>query len=169
MKKIFGIVCIISFLTVGTAFAQMDMTNMPAQNAASAQSIQSSPTLSAALSDIYRSQNVVDLSQLSCAKITEAQFEKLGDVIMGLGITEEQHTAMENMMGGENSTMSKSAHINLGRSYLSCLGSNPSGFMAVMGGYYGGNNWFGYVTTILFWILLVLGILSLIKRLKRNK
>ncbi len=129
---------------------------------------------------------------------------------MGYGITEQQHTAMENMMGGEGSATVKQAHINMGRAYLGCWSnyngapsmmsmigyfynntSTPQayglpgygmmngyygngmmgrGFASgwnMMGGYYGDYSWTGWITTVLIWILLILGIVALLRWLKK--
>ena len=144
-----------------------------------------------AIKDISTSQNINDEKQIDCSKVTDSQFEKLGDASMGLGITEEQHKSMENMMGGEGSLTLKQAHINMGRAYLGCWANyqgQPSINSPMMGGQYGvdsrqysyGNmiNWstmmggyglFGGVTMILFWALLVLAIVAIVKWLKDRK
>ncbi|MFA5991644.1 MAG: hypothetical protein WC794_05385 [Candidatus Doudnabacteria bacterium] len=172
------------------------------------------PAINTALQDIYTSQNINSQSQVSCSKITDDQFEKLGDASMGYGITEQQHTAMENMMGGEGSATVKQAHINMGRAYLGCwanynsapvqipmmgyysanstnsvtglpgyrmmngyynnqgsngitgLGFNQGWNM--MGGFNGGYGWFGLVTMIFIWALLILSIAALVKWLKKK-
>ncbi len=54
---------------------------------------------------------------------------------------------------------------------------NPRGMMSydfnsgggMMGGYNGGYYWFGWVTMILVWALLILGIIALVRWLKKNK
>ena len=203
MKKIIIASIVASFLFAGTASAQMGMMNYGQQNNTSVTQSGQNSTIDAALQDIYKTQNVTDTSNISCAKVTDAQFEKLGDAVMGYGITEQQHTAMENMMGGEGSATLAQAHINMGRSYLGCWanynsgpssmpmmgyssGSSTSGTYAQTGNYYspqrmmdygfntgwgmmGGHNWFGWVTQILIWILLILGIVVLVKWLRKNK
>ncbi len=43
------------------------------------------------------------------------------------------------------------------------------GFPSMMGSYYGGYGWFGWVTMILVWVLLALGIAAAVKWLRKNK
>lgn len=200
MKKLLSVLFVASFLlTAGTASAQMGMMNYSGQNNTTVAQSSQSPTISAALQDIYNSQNINNQSQLDCAKVTDTQFEKLGDAVMGYGITEQQHTAMENMMGGEGSATVKLAHINMGRSYLGCWanynsgptpmmgylsGSSTPGVYGQAGGYYGpagmmgygfnsgwnmmgGYYWFGWITMLLVWILLLLSIVALVKWLRK--
>jgi hypothetical protein len=197
MKKLFGIVAVFIFLFigVGTASAQMGMMRYVGQNSYVAVQPDPSSTIGLALQDIYNSQNIVSQNQVACAAVTDAQFEKLGDAVMGYGITEQQHTAMENMMGGEGSATLKQAHINMGRSYLGCWSnykagpvgvpmmgylngtSTPTGYVqtnpyyggpwGMMGGYYSGYHWFGWATMALVWALLILGIVALVRWLKK--
>ncbi len=157
----------------------------------------SDSNINAALQDIYTSQNVSSQSKVECSKVTDSQFEKLGDAYMGYGISDQQHTAMENMMGGEGSATLAQAHITMGRAYLGCWAGYNSGpvLMPMMGRYlnnsyatpygsYGmmGTGWgfgsmmsgwggaysiFGWVTMLLVWVLLILGILTLLRFLRK--
>jgi hypothetical protein len=194
MKKIISLLFATGFfLVVAPAFAQ---GSMMMGNTATTTQQTTSPAIDAALQDIYKTQSISSQSQIICSKVTDNQYEKLGDASMGAGITEQQHTVMENMMGGEGSATVKQAHINMGRSYLGCwanYNSAPSmgmmgnigaqsGFMndghprsGMMGGFggiggmYRGFAWFGGITTILVWSVLILSIISLLKWLKKNK
>ncbi len=197
MKKIYSVFLVATFFIAGTASAQMGMMNYSAgnNNAVTASTTQNS-TISTALQAIYATQNINSQSQIICSKVTDTQFEKLGDAVMGYGITEQQHTAMENMMGGEGSATLTQAHINMGRSYIGCWANYSSAPMPMMGlygsstptNYYsmmgnrsygnwgmmsgsyadGYNNWSNWITMILAWVFLGLGIAALIKWL-RNK
>lgn len=127
MKKIILSLFVLSFVLTGTAFAQIGMMGGYWQNGNTIAQPADSTNLNAALQDIYKSQNISNQNQINCAKVTDDQFEKLGDAYMGYGITEQKHTAMENMMGGEGSASLRQAHINMGRSYLSCWANYNSG------------------------------------------
>ncbi len=196
MKKIlFGILSVGFLISAGTAYAQMGMMGGYWQDGSQAQPAQSEE-LSSVLQNIYSSQNVSSRAEVDCSKVTDDQFDKLGDAYMGVMLpNQQQHEAMDNMMGGEGSASLKQAHINMGRSYLGCwsnynsgpvymptmggfgmMGGNgsygnyyaPNGMMGwsgMMGGYYGG---FGWVTMILVWTLLVLGITAAVKWLRKN-
>ncbi len=196
MKKIYSVFLVATFFIAGTASAQMGMMNYSSGNNAVTASTTQNSTISTALQAIYATQNINSQSQIICSKLTDTQFEKLGDAVMGYGITEQQHTAMENMMGGEGSATLTQAHINMGRSYIGCWANYSSAPMPMMGlygsstptNYYsmmgnrsygnwgmmsgsyadGYNNWSNWITMILAWVFLGLGIAALIKWL-RNK
>lgn len=199
MKRIIVSVFVVGFLALaGTASAQMGMMGNYWQTGSQAQPAQSEE-LNNVLQSIYRSQNVGSQAQVDCSKVTDDQFEKLGDAYMGVMLpNEQQHEAMDNMMGGEGSASLRQAHINMGRSYLGCWSDYNSGpvYMPMMGGfggmmnggnfgggyfspngmmgwnmmssYYGGFGWIHWITMILVWSLLVLGIVALAKWLKKN-
>jgi hypothetical protein len=186
---------IISFFVAGSVSAQGMMGRFYNQQGVTSTVQVQDTNIATALKDIFDSQNVSDQTKIDCSKVTDSQFEKLGDAYMGLGISEQQHTAMENMMGGEGSITLTQAHINMGRSYLGCWSNykggpsvispmmgqygvvsnqgytygNMMGWPTMMSGYYGGYGVFGIITTILFWVLLILGIFALIKWLRGNK
>ncbi len=190
MKKyIVSILFVASFFIVGTVFAQEMMGNehYNQQTGTTTHQIQST-SITTALQGIYSSQNISTSSQIICGKVTDSQFEKLGDAYMGLGITEQQHTAMENMMGGEGSATLTQAHINMGRAYIGCwanYSSGPSytrmmggygtqmnqsyGYGGMMGGSYNNNGLFGLIVMILLFLLGILGITVLIKWIQKNK
>lgn len=201
MKKII-LALFLSFFITSSASAQMGMMNYyPQKNIDTKTQLDQSSTIDTFLQDIYTTQKTKDQSKISCAKVTDDQFEKLGDAVMGYGTTEQEHTSMENMMGGEGSATLKQSHINMGRSYLGCwsnYNSSPVTMMkyplnntesssyaqypnsypnylnmmgrgnylgyGMMGSY---NGWGGVLTMVLVWILLILGIVFIIKKLKK--
>lgn len=199
MKKIiFSILAVGFFALVGTASAQVGMMGEYWQNNGnSSQSVQSQE-LNANLQNIYKGQNVSGEAQVDCSKVTDVQFEKLGDAYMGVMLpNQQQHQAMDTMMGGEGSASLKQAHINMGRSYLGCWSNYRSGpiYMPMMGGMIGGygqygaypvngmmgnygwgsnmmNGWgfsgFGWITMILIWALLILGIAAAVRWLVKK-
>ena len=180
MKKSIGILFVASFLLTTNVGAQLGTVNRTYSNA----------NITAALQDIYSTQNITDQSKVSCSKVTDVQFEKLGDAVMGSGISEQQHAQMENMMGGEGSATLDRAHLTMGRSYLGCWANYNSGPVNIsmmngnlssnysesanrpwrmMGDSHGDYFWLGSVTMVLFWVLLILSIVALVKSLKKNK
>ena len=186
MKKIIFSLLALGFLfLVGVVNAQMGMMGGYWQNGSK---LVQSDELESVLEDIYSSQNVSDSQNIDCSRVTNDQFNELGDAYMGVMIPDkEQHEAMDNMMGGEGSESLRRAHINMGRSYLGCWSDYSSGpvFMSMMsnstqGGLMGNFGWgsnmmggygfytgFGWITMILFWTLLVLGMLAIIKWLRK--
>lgn len=139
MKKFLIVLFLASFLIVTPVYAQMNMMGggqCTSSGCTTSQDQTTNTNINTALQDIYKTQNVSDQTKINCSKVTDDQFEKLGDASMGAGISEQQHTAMENMMGGEGSSTLKQAHITMGRSYLGCW-SNYNGvpsMMSMMGG-----------------------------------
>lgn len=185
MKKIFGLAVALGLFFAGSASAQM-MGNYWTNGVSGEGQTRPSADINAALQNIYQTQNIGSQSQILCDKVTDSQFEKLGDAVMGYGISEQQHTAMENMMGGENSETLRQAHINMGRSYLGCWANYNGGpaYMPMMGrGFFAGSGpgffrntfgtgWFSGawegVTLLLLWTLLILGIAAIIKWLRKK-
>ena len=184
-RILIGVVMILvaNFLVVSSVSAQGMMgyrsgVNVTASNA----------SVLAELQTIMKVQNINDAAKINCANVTDDQFEKLGDAYMGAGITEQQHAAMEQMMGGEGSATLKQAHINMGRSGLGCWASynsnpwvmpmmggsvppydqlRPSGPM--MSGYYGAYAWAPMITMMLLWLVLLLGAAVLAMKLFKGK
>ncbi|PIR89480.1 MAG: hypothetical protein COU07_01095 [Candidatus Harrisonbacteria bacterium CG10_big_fil_rev_8_21_14_0_10_40_38] len=140
-----------------------------------------SAELNEALESIYAFQNISSLDDVDCKKVTDDQFEFLGDAYMRVMIPDEdQHEAMDNMMGGEGSESLRLAHINMGRSYLGCW-SGYSGtpytmpMMSMMSPYgmgnYANSGWNSAYFTVTFglvWIFLILSIFALVKFLLKK-
>lgn len=139
------------------------------------------------LGEIMSSQNVNKVSEIDCLKVTDEQFEKLGDAVMGvMHPDEKEHESMDQMMGGEGSESVKAMHILMGKRYLGC-GGEMSGMMDMMmpGGMMGGGNntmgemmgwnnwrlssgwaWLGWIFMILILVWIVLGVLGIIVLVK---
>lgn len=175
----------LSFIVAGAASAQFGMMGN-FRNFGGAQSVDSAD-IKKDLQEIYQSQNINSADQLNCGKISDVQFEKVGDAYMELIHPGQAHVYMEQMMGGENSASLKQAHINMGHAYTGCwsgYNSTPL-LMPMMGGYglynnqgagyftsgmmgpwlMSSYNWFSSLTMILFWVLLILGLVAIIKQL----
>jgi len=191
-KTLFGLLVAGFFVLAGSAFAQVGMMGWYPQNnsGADASVLTQNASMESALQEIYKTQNITSSAKVDCSKVTDVQFEKLGDAYMGLMLpNESQHEVMDNMMGGEGSESLTEAHINMGRSYLGCWSNYNSGpvFMPMMGasystnypsggamhgygwgwnmmgGGFGGYSWFGIITMLFLWTLLILGIIALVK------
>lgn len=138
------------------------------------------------ISEITESQNVSSQSDLSCDSINDDQFEELGDAVMQAMIgDDEAHEVMDNMMGGEGSESLRSMHIAMGQRYLGCAQGQfgtmgmMGGMMSMMGtgGWQGGNGFMmnssygpwgamhsGWgVGMILFWIIVIVAVVLLVK------
>lgn len=194
--KIFFSIFTVSFLALaGVASAQMGMMGSYYGQGSGTDELAQSQELDNDLQEIYKNQNIANQGQIDCSKITDEQFEKIGDDYMGAMFTNSvQHEAMDNMMGGEGSESLRQSHINMGRAYLGCWGNYSSGPLhmsmmggrygvgygmmeqgcdgrylgSMMGGYFGGAySWFVWATMALLWSFLVLGIAMSIKWLKK--
>ncbi len=131
--------------------------------------------------------------QLECKNLTEHNFEILGEYFMGQSIDNTQrHEAMNKMMTsmmGEEGE--RQMHVTLGERYSSCdtaatYPQNGWGFMPMMWMREGGGNsmmgydgwdhmmgWsfgiLGWFSMLIFWILLILGVIALIRYLTRSE
>lgn len=101
-------------------------------------------------------------SKVSCNNLNETQLEKIGDYIMEQMHPGEQHTSMENMMGGEESETLKQSHINMARRFY--CGENSINMMGggMMAGMMYGNGMMGYGSSGMWWLWAVLGILFML-------
>lgn len=142
------------------------------------------------VAEIMLSQSVSDKKDIDCQKVTDEQFEELGDAAMDeLHPGGREHELMDRMMGGEGSETLKAMHILMGENYLGCFNKNSQGFGTMgymmnnmMGGLsnpfslnnnnmmynnimgnFGIFGWFGWIFMILFWVLILLGFIALIK------
>jgi uncharacterized membrane protein len=191
MKKLIIAGFIISnslfLLTTQSAHAQMgsmmDLDNDETEirtDESHAQSVE------AVLQDILGQQNVSTVQQLDLAKISDDQWERLGDAVMELQHPGQAHEIMDQMMGGEGSESLSQMHINMGKAYLGYGSSFGPGMMGgnLMGNWNnnslrGGGNYmmgsfstnpmgtfgwgFGWIFMILLWGLIILGIVALVK------
>lgn len=183
-KALLNISLVSLLIPTGIAYAQIGMMGGGYWQGSNQALQAQSDELKSILQSIYTSQNVTSQAEIDCSRVSDEQFEKLGDAYMSVMLpNEQQHQAMDNMMGGEGSDALRQAHITMGRSYLGCWSNYNSGpiYMPMMsngyyphGGYaYGG--WgigmmspFGWITTLLIWTLLVLGIVAIIKWINKK-
>jgi len=104
--------------------------------------------------------------QLECKNLTNDNFEVLGEYFMGQ-MAGSSHEVMNNMMVrmmGEEGE--KQMHIAMGKRNSGCGG----GFMPMMGsgwgnlmGGWGGFGILGWLSMLLFWVLLILSVIALIR------
>ncbi len=110
--------------------------------------------------------------QLECKNLTDDNFEVLGEYFMGQ-MAGSSHEAMNNMMVrmmGEEGE--KQMHIAMGKRNSGCgVGFIPmmgSGFGNMMGGW-GSFGLFAWIFMIIFWILIILGVVALVRHLGGTK
>ena len=78
------------------------------------------------LLDKYQTEKIQDLP---CNKITDDDFEDLGDAFMESIHPGQAHESMDRMMGGEGSASLRQAHIHMGQNYLGCNSIGAGGMM----------------------------------------
>lgn len=184
LRMFFGMLVILIVLSPQSARAQGAMGR-------SAPQISEEKNLESAdevLAEILSEQGVETREKIDCAKVTDTQFERLGEAWMSLVHPDpEIHERMDEMMGGEGSRTLRTAHINMGKNYLGCQKGIEGRWMPMMGmmGWGGGMmnpNWtgtlggwgslhvlFGLVTWILVMALLVVLIRYFWKRADPRK
>lgn len=108
---------------------------------------QSKP-LADVIAEIRTAQGLKADQTIDCSKVTDAQFEEVGEAWMDLMIPDPQrHEMMDRMMGGPGSASLANAHRMMGARYLGCIsddsygGMMMPGMMGFAGGYgaHGGN------------------------------
>lgn len=192
MKYVYVGAVIALFMFAGVASAQMGMMGAYWEDYPSF--VADNEEMNMALEDIYASQNISSQAEIDCGLVTESQLERLGDAYMsGMLSSQTQHDVMDTMMGGEGSAQLFQAHVTMGRSYLGCWSDYSAGpvYMPMMDGFdagngdnvsamppfhffMGGGHWFGggwwhWVTMLLLWAFFVLGIITCVTWLTRNK
>jgi len=88
------------------------------------------------LQAILNQQKVSTIQRLDLSKISDDDWERLGDAVMELQHPGQAHEVMDQMMGGEGSEILRQMHINMGKAYLGYGGNYGSGMMrdGMMGG-----------------------------------
>jgi len=188
MKKILltAIILITLLLTPSSAFAQGMMGNWTG-SPSSAISDDHTAREEAGGKEIWEK---LQAKQLECKNLTDEQYGSLGEYFMGQSIGNTQRHAlmnqmMTNMMGEEGE---EQMHVAMGKRLSGCepnaqVPSNGVGFMPMMwmmggggnpmmgtgwGNMMGGWNGFGilgWIPMLLFWILLILGVVALFRYL----
>jgi len=144
-------------------------------------------TLQDVLSEIRQSQGIDKNQPIDCRKVTDKQFEELGDAFMGVMPPDTQeHEFMDRMMGGEGSSTLSYIHRMMGARYLGCyrvdmmggMMGYPSAFPAwkggrgMMGNYgYGQMMDFGYGGIIMWavFVILIVVIVYIIAQSAKSK
>lgn len=139
-------------------------------------------SLDAVLEDIRKGQGAGEDDAIDCGKVTDEQFEALGEAVMGIVHPDlEEHELMDRMMGGEGSDTLAATHRIMGARYLGCcpsgafeemgpgmrggwmMGTGPFPRWGGMGGYGYGRGWMHYGWGgILMWIFILVIIIAAI-------
>ncbi len=81
------------------------------------------------LQEILGQQKVSTIQQLDLSKVSDDDWERLGDAVMEVQHPGQAHEAMDRMMGGEGSESLRQMHINMGKAYLGYGGNYGPGMM----------------------------------------
>ena len=111
--------------------------------------------------------------KLECKNLTNDNYAVLGEYFMGQSIgNTERHASMNQMMTSMMSEEGeKQMHIAMGKRNSGCDTSavfpqNGVGFMPMMGGW--GGFGLGWLSMLLFWGILILGVVALIRYLTKS-
>ena len=94
-------------------------------------------TLDQVLQDIRQSQGIGSNDKIDCDKVTNKQYEQLGEAVMDVMHPDpREHAFMDRMMGGENSESLAAMHRVMGARYLGCYSGSILGDygLGMMGG-----------------------------------
>lgn len=132
MEKIISLglitVSLVSFVSL--ANAQMGMMDYYEQDTeATAETESHTDSIETILQEILSSQNVSQIQDLDLSKVSDDQWEKLGDAVMESHHPGDAHEAMDEMMGGEGSESLRDIHIQMGKNYLTYGDSYGYGMM----------------------------------------
>lgn len=134
--------------------------------------------------EIMKAQSVTNQKDINCQAVSDEQFEELGDAAMGTMVFgDQQHEAMDDMMGGEGSESLRAMHIGMGQRYLNCAqGQFGTGGMmnmmvsdgqreggSMMGNYYGRSGMMGGSWRVDRWLVVIGVILALVVWLMRRR
>jgi putative membrane protein len=118
--------------------------------AATAASAEEPTSLKAIVSQIRQAQGLTADQSINCNKVTDSQYEAVGEAWMDVMVPDPQrHAMMDRMMGGPGSASLATAHRMMGARYLGCLSNNDywdmmmPGMMSIAGGF-GGGGMMGY-------------------------
>lgn len=104
-------------------------------------------SVEAVLQDILNKQSALTVQQLDLSKVSDEEWERLGDAVMELQHPGQAHEAMDRMMGGEGSESLRQMHINMGQAYLGYGNANYGAGMMIGRGMMGGGMMGGWNKT----------------------
>ena len=124
-------------------------------------------SLEVVLQEIRESQGIGEKDRIDCNRVTDQQFEELGEALMSMIHPDpEEHEMLDRMMGGEGSPMLSTMHRMMAARYLGCYyGGMMEGMMGrsmMKGppysrwGGHGGMMGFGYGGLLMWATLLIL-------------
>jgi putative membrane protein len=95
-------------------------------------------TINEIVQAVMQEQGVKNADQINCSKVTNSQFEELGEAVMGVMHPDpNEHEIMDRMMGGEGSATLGAMHRMMGARYLGCYSGGVMGrMMPGMMGYF---------------------------------
>lgn len=123
MKKLvmlLGLVLLAATVPVRHSYAQMGsmMDGYSDEIAESSDTGEHAESVDVVLREILSNHSVSTVDELDLDRVTDEEWERLGDAVMELYHPGEAHEAMDRMMGGEGSESLRQMHIHMGKAYL---------------------------------------------------
>jgi putative membrane protein len=127
-------------------------------------------SLNEIIGEIRQAQGLKPDQQIDCNKVTDQQFEELGEAWMDAAIPDPQHhEMMDGMLGGPGSKSLANAHRRMGAQYLGCIrgggygnwmypgnsGFDGMGGMMYGNGYGHGGWMYSWGGGIFMWIIMI--------------
>ncbi len=139
MKRLFILISIvvISIFVVSPSTTQAHMGSMMEtdNNETQTDSDQNhSHSIEAVIQSILDKQNVSTIQELDLSKLSDDDWEELGDAVMEAQHPGEAHEVMDRMMGGEGSESLREMHIRMGQAFFGFGFDNKYNGPGMMGG-----------------------------------
>ena len=90
-------------------------------------------SLDEVLPELLTTYNKNTIQELDCEKLTDEEFERVGDAVMESTHPGEAHERMDEMMGGEGSESLRLMHVQMGKRYFDCDSTNFGRSVGMMG------------------------------------
>lgn len=128
MKKTLFVISLLFFSTLFVTSSHAQMMGQSAEYSIQDDQVEEHVALDELMPEILDKYSVSSINKLKCDEVSDNDFERVGEAVMETMHPEDEHEAMDEMMGGEGSDSLEQAHINMGKNYLRCQDESIRGF-----------------------------------------